>query len=132
MTRDTSGGFDVAFAAVNVLLCYALTVALIFAASAAAVVFALPEAAVSLIVSMITYICIGICGFRAARHNGANGLVTGALSGFIYVLLLYLAGSLAFGELSFTLSTGLNALVCVLCGAVGGVAGINLRRRKRR
>ena len=132
MTRDTVGGFDLAFTAGNVALCYALTIALIFIASVAAVFCTLPEAAVSLIVSLITYICIGICGLRAARHSGANGLLSGALSGLIYVVLLYIAGCLAFGELNLTLSTAINVFTCILCGAVGGVIGINTRHKKRR
>ncbi len=132
MTRETAGGFDIAFAAVNVALCYALTIALIFLASAVAVFCTLPEAAVSLIVSLITYVCIGICGFRAARHSGANGLLSGTVAGLIYVAVLYLVSSIAFGGLNLTLSAGLTALVCILCGAIGGIIGINTRHKKRR
>lgn len=132
MTKNIAGNLKLAFTARNIALCYALTVALIFLASVAAVLCTLPEAATRLIVGLITYICVVICGFRAARHSGANGLISGALAGFVYILFLYLAGCIVFGEVSFSTSAAANAVTCILCGAVGGVIGINTRHRKRR
>lgn len=135
MTKDTVGGnrfFDIAYLIKNTVLCYALTAALLFAASVAAAMTALPEASVGLIVSIITYICICLCGFRAAKHSGSGGLLSGALSGLIYIALLYFIGSLVFGELNFTYSTALTVLICIVCGAIGGIMGVNSHRKKRR
>lgn len=135
MTKDISGGgglFDVLFTARNTFIGFVLTIALLFIASWIAAAAALPEAITSLLVAAITYLCIGVCGFRAARHSGSNGLLSGAIAGFIYVVLLYFVGSLVYGELGFTYASALTAIICVMCGAIGGIVGINARPKRRR
>ncbi len=135
MTNNISGSgklFDLAFSAKNTAICFALTIVLLFAASWVGVITAMHEAVLSLAVSAITYLAIGVCGFRAARHTGNRGLLSGAIAGLIYVLLLYLVGSIAFGDFSFGSSSALTACISVLCGAIGGLVGINMRHKKRR
>ncbi len=124
--------FDIAYSAKNTAICFALTIVLLFLASWIGVLTTMHEAVFNLIVSAITYISIGICGFRAARHTGNRGLLSGAIAGTIYVLLLILVGFIAFGEFGFDFSSALTACMCVLCGAIGGIVGINMRRKKRR
>lgn len=123
---------DLIFTAKNTAICYALTIVLLFMVSWIGTVTAMHEAAFSLVVSIITYLCIGICGFRAARHTGSRGLVSGMIAGFIYVTLLYFIGCIAFGEFHFTSSSALTTVISILCGAIGGITGINVRRKKRR
>ncbi len=135
MTNNiTSSGkvLDLIFTAKNTAICYALTIALLFLVSWIGTIFAMHEAAFGLVVNTVTYISIGICGFRAARHTGNRGLISGMLAGFFYVILLYFIGSIAFGEFSFDSSSALAACISVLCGAIGGLVGINMRRKKRR
>ena len=120
------------FGAKNLLICLALTVLVLFLMSIIAVFANLQAAAVSLMVSIITYLCVGVCGFRGARKSGSNGLLMGAISGLSYGVVLYLIGAIAFGELSFNTSILLTLLICVLCGAVGGVMGVNMKSKKRR
>lgn len=124
--------FDPAFSAKNTVICFALTIALLFVASWIGVITSMHEAVLDLVVGAITYISVGICGFRAARHTGNRGLLSGAIAGLIYALLLYLVGSIAFGDFSFSSSSALAACISVLCGAFGGLVGINIRHKKRR
>lgn len=116
----------------NILLCFALTIAVLFVISVISVFANLQAAAVSLMVSVVTYLCVGVCGFRAARKTGSNGLLAGALSGFLYAVVLYLIGAVAFSNFSVNTSTLLTVLICVLCGGVGGVVGVNMKMKKRR
>ncbi len=120
------------FGAKNLLICLLLTVVILFLMSVVAVFASLQAAAVSLMVSVITYLCVGICGFRCARRSGSNGLLMGAVSGLSYAVVLYLVGAIVFGELSFNTSILLTMLICVLCGGVGGVIGVNTKSKKRR
>ena len=59
-------------------------------------------------------------GFSAARFNRENGLVTGALSGGFYALLIPLAAAFSDGE--FRILPLL--LVCLICTAISAVCGI--------
>lgn len=135
MAKDiqTGGGMlDLIFGAKNILMCFLLTILVLFVASWISVMVNLPEAAVALVVSVITYLCVGICGFRSARHTGSNGLLAGALAGLVYVIILYVIGCIAFAEISFSTSAALTAVICVVCGAIGGIVGVNTKSKKRR
>ncbi len=134
MSKEITNGsvFDLGFTAKNTALGFALTIVLLFITSWIATIAAFSEETVSVIVGAITNICIAICGFRAARHSGVHGLLSGAVAGLIYVVLLYLAGSLAFGELGFSSSAALSVVISVLCGAIGGIIGINTHHKRRR
>lgn len=129
---NNNGIFDIGFTAKNTAFGFALTIAALFIASWIAVITTLSDAMVSLIVGFITNLCIAFCGFRAARHSGVHGLLSGAISGLVYVILLYFAGSIAFGELGFSYSAALSVIICVLSGAIGGIIGINTRHKRRR
>ncbi len=135
MARDSvaSGGiFDIPFLLKNTAVCIALSVGLIFLASCAAVFFSLPDIAVAMVVGAISDICVGICGFKAARHFLKQGLLSGALTGIFYVLAVYLIGGIAFGNFGFSSSALLSAVIRVICGAIGGIVGVNSRRKKYR
>lgn len=124
--------FDPVFMAKNTAVGFILTIALLFAASWVAALASMPEEAVKLVTGIVTYLCVGICGFRAARHSGANGLVSGVLAGFIYVFLLFAVGCCAYAEIHMGVPEILTIIICILCGAVGGVIGINTQTKRRR
>lgn len=135
MAKDmqTGGGaVNIVFGVKNILIGFALTIAILFIAAWIAVLTNLQEAAVSLVVGVVTYLCVGFCGFRAARKSGSNGLVSGAIAGAVYVVLLYFIGCIAFADFSFGMSVLLTAVICILCGAIGGVVGVNTRTKRRR
>ncbi len=133
MAKDTGsvkGRFDLVFAAKNIALSFALTVVLLLAAAWISTLMTLPREITSLTVSVITYLCIGICGFREAKRLGTCGLLSGAVCGLVYVIILFVVGCIAKGEISFGTAAALTAGICVLCGAVGGIIGVNSGRRR--
>lgn len=135
MAKDiqTSGGMsEIIFGAKNIIICFLLTVVVLFIASWISVMVNLPEAAVALVVSVITYFCVGICGFRSARYSGSNGLLAGALAGLVYVIILYFIGCIAFTKFTFSMSAALTAVICIICGAIGGIVGVNTKTKRRR
>lgn len=134
MAKDALGNnfFDIIFTLKNTAIGFVITIVLLFIASVLSVFATLPDAIVSLIVSAVTYLSIGMCGFRAARHSGRSGLLSGAISGIIYMIVLYLISALVFGDFAISYSTGIALLICMLCGAIGGIIGINIRSKRRR
>lgn len=133
MAKDTGsvkGRLDLVFAAKNMMLSFALTVVLLLVAAWISTLMTLPREITSLAVSVITYLCIGICGFREAKRIGTNGLLSGAVCGLVYAVILFLIGCIAKGEASFGTATVLTAGICVMCGAIGGIIGVNSGRRR--
>ncbi len=135
MARDTvvnNGIFDIPFLLKNTAVCMALSVGLIFLASCGAVFLSLSDIAVAMIVGAISDICVGICGFKAARHFSRQGLLSGILTGIFYILAVYLIGSIVFGNFGISSSALLSAIIRIICGAIGGIIGVNSRRKKHR
>lgn len=134
MTKELSGGRlnDAAYAVKSVLFSLLGTVILLFVCAAAATYLTASESAVSLTVAAVTAVCIMWGGFRYARHLGRQGLISGALSGLLYVILLYIIGVLVFCKFSFGVSTVLTMIVGVGCGAIGGIIGVNTGTKRRR
>ena len=126
------GMFSILFGFKNIFLSFLITVGILFIVSIIAVFTNMPDAAVSITVSIVTYVCVGFCGFRAAKCEKKSGLVIGALSGIFYALLLFLIGSVAFMKFSFNISILLSIAICGLAGAIGGIAGVNLSFKKKR
>lgn len=133
MAKDTGsvkGRLDLVFAAKNIVLSFALTIVLLLAAAWISTLMTLPKEITSLTVSVITYLCIGICGFREAKRLGTCGLLSGAVCGLVYVIILFLIGCIAKGEIDLGAAGAMTAGICVLCGAIGGIIGVNSRRRR--
>ncbi len=79
----------------------------------------------------ITASCIGawIGGFIGAKVHRSKGMLIGAACGGLIFVISLLSG-LGFGG-TVGLITLLRAGLTILCGAVGGVCGVNKRKRRR-
>ena len=135
MTKGTfvqSGSLDIIYLLKNTAVGFVLTIVLLFLVSVLGVFASLPEAVTKLLVSAVAYTSIGICGCRAARHVHSGGLISGAISGLIYIIVLYLIGSIVNGSFSLSSTSLITALISILSGAVGGIIGVNIRYKKRR
>ena len=66
----------------------------------------------------------------AGRRQRQRGLLTGALIGAGYSVCLYATGFLAFGFPGFSKGLLSTLALCILCGALGGIVGVNLKRKK--
>lgn len=124
-TKADTENFDIVFIAGNIVFAFIITLIALFAAAEVFSFFSVPREITALTVKIITYICIGICAFKGARRKGNNGLVIGSFFGLLYVTILYFISSAVNG--GFTVSTPLltGILICVSCGALGGILGVN-------
>ncbi len=133
MIKELPGGsfFDVRYSLKNVCVSFLMTAILLFLSAIAVTYLSASEAVIDGLVLVITAVCVLWGGFRASRHLGRQGLLSGAVSGLVYMAMLYLIGSLIFGEISFSPQIGLSMLIGVGCGAIGGIVGVNTGRRRR-
>lgn len=89
----------------------------------------LPEETVTGCVYVLNYLSVFAAGLLSAAKTGKKGFLTGAVSGGLYMLLVYLLGCVLFGGISFTTSTAKSVGFCALCGMAGGIVGINISKR---
>jgi len=111
-------------------LASALIITLIFIAVAAALVTYTDMAE-----RLVTYMafasnCISafVCGFITSRGAKNKGALHGLFSGLLYAVILLLAVKTA-SKTGF-MSSGVifTLLQCILCGALGGILGINTKK----
>jgi putative membrane protein (TIGR04086 family) len=91
-----------------------------------------PEKLIMPAVSIITIISLIVAGSISTRNLKSRGWLNGAIVGFLYILILYIIGSIACGNFSITRYVWTMALIGVLAGAIGGILGINLHFKKYR
>lgn len=76
-------------------------------------------------------LCIGafLGGYICAKTAGSFGMMMGALSGFFLFVILLAAGCAAGSEPGIV--SLLRLAAAVLCGALGGIAGVNKKKRRK-
>ncbi len=134
MQKNVNSGFVPGFLFMlkTVLISYVLSVAMLFAASLVATFNALSDTTISITVNIITAFGVFLCGFLSGRHFSTKGIVFGSLCGILYAILLCLIGNLANQSIGFG-SAAITALsIGFICGAVGGIVGINTKHQQRR
>lgn len=70
-------------------------------------------------------------GFMTTRITKSNGLVLGAITGFLLFVIVVLLGLTLFKDNVGTL-TLVKMAIMVLSGSIGGIAGVNVSSRRRR
>ena len=133
MTKELTGGrmIDPVFTIKNVLFVIIGTIILLFFTSIAATYLTISDFAIDILVSVITGLSIAFGGFRAARYAGMYGLINGAVFGLIYILIVYIIGTIADRTVSFSVASLMAFLISIGCGAFGGIVGVNTKYKKR-
>ena len=87
----------------------------------------LSESLIQPVVISVTGISILAGSFFATRKVGKNGIIKGITVGLIYILLIYLISSiLNNGNFAINLGSIIMILVGIICGAIGGIMGVNM------
>ncbi len=111
---------------------YIISLVLLFAASVIATYGAFSDTAIQISANIVTSIATLLAGFISGRHFSSKGIFFGAATGMIYTLLLFVIGNIFSGNINWGTSFLTALSIGILCGAVGGIAGINTRRVRRR
>ena len=129
---DNAPAFDLVYILKSVAISYAISVILLLPAALIATYQCLSDRGISILVNLVTALGVTSCGFMSGRHSSRGGIFSGALSGIIYAAILYLIGNLAAQNLHFGMNAVTAAVIGIVCGAAGGIVGINTRSKKRR
>ena len=79
-------------------------------------------------VFLITVISVFLSGFFAAKNIYSRGWLCGAVSGLVYIVTLFLLGSLVFRSFCLRTDFFVMLIICVLSGAAGGIIVVNVKR----
>ena len=85
------------------------------------------ESAMIPIISTITAISIVIGGITSTRKLEKNGMIIGAITGLIYITILYIFSSIVTENFSINLPSIILICASIVAGMIGGIIGINLK-----
>lgn len=90
----------------------------------------LPQNTVNIIADFAVILSSLAAGITASKIYRKRGLMIGSLMGLVYYLLLFCISLIFFGaQLSLAAITKL--VMMVLSSAIGGIIGVNFKRRKK-
>lgn len=115
-----------------VAVSYIISFVLLFAAALFATFQSVSDTIVFILANLVTALGTAIAGFSAGRHFDSKGIFFGAGCGIIYTLILCLAGNLIAAGTNHGSSFFVALAIGIICGAVGGIAGINTKKTRRR
>ncbi len=115
-----------------VFVSYIISLVLLFAGALIAAFGAFSDTTIRILANVVTALGTLIAGFMAGRHFSGKGIFFGAGCGIIYTLLLCIIGNILSGSINIGASFLTALLIGILCGGVGGIAGINTKRTRRR
>lgn len=110
---------------------YILSVVLLFLLSLGATIWDMSSGMVDIFITAITGISVLFCGLMAAKGVGRGGLLNGIVAGVLYTALLYAIGGIITGSLGFNVATVTALLIGIICGGIGGVIGVNMKKKRR-
>ncbi|MGE5612847.1 MAG: TIGR04086 family membrane protein [Bacillota bacterium] len=112
----------------GLLMSYIITIPafMLFALILANVNF--PQRLINPVVVVITVTSVLTAGIVATRGISDKGWLNGGIVGFIYMLILYVASSLAYKSFKIDKYVITMTIIGILAGAIGGIAGINTRK----
>ena len=87
----------------------------------------LDEGAIVYIAYVTEILGAAVAGFIPAKRAGTKGLITGALCGFLYILIIWIIASLAADGFFFTRHIFTMLGMSVAAGAAGGIFGVNTK-----
>ena len=125
--KSMTGGFKEII--INILLCFVFTLfwLVIFAVIITYTNF--PDRLISPVVVILTVISIMLAAFLTARRRSTGGWHTGALTGILYMMILYCIGSIIYNNVAFGANTFAMFLLGILSGMFGGILGVNLKKK---
>ncbi len=90
------------------------------------------EKLIPFFVILTAVVSVIFAGMRASRTAKSKGWLNGALTGILYILILYFISSLAGDGFYMNAYILVMLAVSVFAGAIGGILGINLSDKRKR
>ncbi|MDR0930179.1 MAG: TIGR04086 family membrane protein [Clostridiales bacterium] len=116
----------------SVVLAYSITFILLAIFSALLTYTNLPEGLMGVLAVISAIFSLWAGTLIVAKKNRTHGWLNGMVSGFFYILGLYILSAIVYNNYGVTISTFVMLIVCLISGAIGGIAGVNTKERKKR
>ncbi|MDP4094699.1 MAG: TIGR04086 family membrane protein [Bacillota bacterium] len=87
-----------------------------------------PEKYTPTCVILVSMASITTAGAAATRKLRNKGWLNGSIVGLIYMLIMYLFGSIIFKNFNVTSHVVTMLIIGIIIGAIGGIIGINFKR----
>jgi len=127
-----SGAFAFKQTLKGVALAFVISVVLLLICAVIMTYSPIPDGAIRGVTIAVSGISILFASIVVAKKSKRQGWLSGASCGLLYAVLLYIFGSLIMLDFSITLSTVMVFVLGFVLGALGGIIGINTRKKKRR
>lgn len=116
----------------NVLIGYGISLILFFIFAFVITYTSVPYSIVSPISVIITTIGIITAGILGGKKSSEKGWLTGCITGFIYMLILYIFGSIVYKNPGISSNGIMMIIIGIISGALGSIIGINNKRKYKR
>lgn len=116
----------------NVLIGYGISLILFFIFAFVITYTSVPYSIVSPISVIITTIGIITAGILGGKKSSEKGWLTGCITGFIYMLILYIFGSIVYKNPGISSNGIMMIIIGIISGALGSIIGINNKRKFKR
>lgn len=107
------------------IISFLISIILLFIFASLLVYTSLQETTIKPVVIIISIVSILIGSSLSSIKIKKNGIINGALVGFIYILTLYILSSISFIGFNLNMYSIIMIIGAILSGMVGGVIGVN-------
>ena len=90
-----------------------------------------PEKFLSSAVIITTLVSLIVAGWSSTCKVRSRGWLNGGIIGLTYMVILFVASSLAFRDCTINSHVIIMLIIGVITGSIGGILGINLRKEQR-
>jgi len=112
----------------GVLIAYVITGAAFICCALALTYTNFKESTVPMVVTITCVVSSAIAGFDTARSARGRGWLWGLIGGFAYAVIFVFLGKIMSESFSFDMRTLTLVALCIACGGLGGIIGINLKK----
>ena len=131
-TQSTNPLSAILFMLKAVAVSYIISFALIFVSAILATFQSFSDTTICILANSVTAFGTAFAGFTAGRHFDHKGIFFGSACGIIYTIILWIAGIIISASMNWGSTFLVPLAIGTICGAVGGIAGINTKKVRRR
>lgn len=107
------------------IISFFISIILLFIFASLLVYTSLQETTIKPVVIIISIVSILIGSSLSSIKIKKNGIINGALVGFIYILTLYILSGISFIGFNLNMYSIIIMIGAILSGMVGGIIGVN-------
>ncbi len=113
----------------GIVIAFVMTIAMIFLVSVLLCNTNLNESIINPLIIFATSFSILTGGFFTTKSLEKNGIITGGVLGLIYILSIYILSSILSSNFTININSIILIISSILCGAIGGIIGVNMQNR---